>query len=92
MSDATAASAASPSFEFINADIFDVAAELGEFDYIVTDPPYPTGGESSMRSLKSILECRQMIDAMAQTFIGQAIKSIRLAETCGVFILSLIHI
>ena len=57
-------------------DALAVVETLGEFDYMVTDPPYPTGGESSMKSKSSVKQSREMIDAMAQSFIAAVIQRV----------------
>ena len=60
-----------------HADALDVVGDLGEFDYVLTDPPYPTGGESSMRSAKSIVDVRSMVDGMSQSLIMGVLRRVR---------------
>ena len=60
-----------------NEDALETVSMLGEFDYIITDPPYPTGGESSMQSAKSIKDTREMIDGLSQSLIMGVIRRIK---------------
>ena len=64
-------------YEIICDDALSVVETLGQFDYVVTDPPYPTGGESSMSSAKSIKDTREMIDGMSQSLIMGVIKRVQ---------------
>ena len=58
-------------------DALDVVETLGQFDYVITDPPYPTGGESSMSSAKSIKDTREMIDGLSQSLIMGVLKRVQ---------------
>ena len=62
----------------LQADALEMAGALGEFDYVLTDPPYSTGGETSIRSKGGVAATREMIDGMCQSFIAGVLRAIRL--------------
>ena len=70
----------------IHDDALQVVGTLGEFDYILTDPPYPTGGQSSMRASKSIKDAREMIDGMAQSFVMGVLRSVNIKTSGAVWL------
>ena len=59
-------------------DALEAVPRLGQFDYVLTDPPYPTGGESSLKAKGSVKGCREMVDGMAQSFIAGVLRAVRL--------------
>ena len=67
-------------------DALSCVSDLGIFDYVITDPPYPTGGESSLRTASGIQHAREMIDAMAQSFIAGVLRQIRKADPFSVWL------
>lgn len=36
--------------QIIYGDALEIIPTLGPFEYVLTEPPYPTGGESSIRA------------------------------------------
>ena len=62
----------------LQADALEMAGALGEFDYVLTDPPYSTGGETSIRAKGGVAATREMIDGMCQSFIAGVLRSIKL--------------
>lgn len=70
----------------ICGDAAEEIPKLGEFSYVITDPPYPTGGESSMRNPKSVMEARKMIDAMFHSFLFSTLRSVKMTESSCFFI------
>ena len=64
------------SADIYHGDALELVPDLGEFDAVITDPPYPTGGESSMTEPTSIIEAREMIDGMCQSLIAGVLRSI----------------
>ena len=77
-----------PEYEFINADILDAADSLGEFDIILTDPPYSTRGTMSMTSKESVLQAREMTDVMSQSLILGALKLIKKKTANAIFLMT----
>lgn len=63
--------------EIYHNDALDIVDKLGRFDYLITDPPYPVGGQSSLKSGKSVIEVRAMIDSMAMSMIFHVLKKIK---------------
>ena len=68
-------------FEIINDNALDIIADLGEFDYVITDPPYPIGGKSAMQNTKSILQARTMMAALSETIIFHAFQKVKKKDT-----------
>ena len=64
-------------YHIYNEDALEIVADLGEFDAVLTDPPYPTGGESSMKDPASIKAAREMVDALSQSLVGGVLRSVR---------------
>lgn len=67
-------------------DALQLVSKLGTFDYIITDPPYPTGGESSMRTGSSVKDAREMVDSMAQSFITAVLQSVNKSERFSIWL------
>ena len=70
----------------IHGDALEVIPSLGQFDYVLTDPPYPTGGESSIRAGESVKSCREMIDGMAQSFLAAALRAVKKADKFSIWL------
>ena len=64
------------SFELIHADSLEAVGKLPPVDYVITDPPYPIGGNSSMGNLGSVLRARAMIDTMSQSLIAGVMRQL----------------
>ena len=67
-------------------DALDLIGSVGEVDYLLTDPPYPTGGESSMRSARGVKMARDMIDGLAQSYVWHVIRSVQKSERFSAWI------
>lgn len=66
-----------PPFQILNEDAAAVVGNLGYFDYIITDPPYAIGGKSSMQKGSSVLQAREMVNRITESFITQVIRSVK---------------
>lgn len=71
---------------FIHGDAHEVVGGLGEFDAVMTDPPYPTGGESSIRSKSGIMEARLMIDGLCHSFLAVVLGRISYKENSCIWL------
>ena len=69
--------------EVHHGDALELVPDLGEFDAVITDPPYPTGGESSMSDPASIKEAREMVDGMCQSLIAGVLRAVRRRRGSG---------
>ena len=72
--------------QIIYGDALEIIPTLGPFEYVLTDPPYPTGGEFSIRAGDAAKSCREMIDGMAQSFLAAALRSVRQADTFSIWL------
>lgn len=61
----------------VKEDALEVVAGLGEFEYIMTDPPYSVGGRSAATALTSIAQARAMTEAISHSFISAVVSRIR---------------
>ena len=68
-------------------DSLEFVSSLGVFDYVITDPPYPTGGESSIKSSKGVKATREMIDGLAQSYIYAVIKAIKKSDRFAIWLM-----
>ena len=59
----------------IRGDALEVVPGLDPFDFVVTDPPYPVSSAAAWAP-EGIVESREMIDAMAQSFLGATLRLI----------------
>ena len=66
-----------------HGDALELVPDLGEFDAVITDPPYPTGGESSMKDPASIKEAREMTDGLCQSLVAGVLRSVRRSRGSG---------
>ena len=73
-------------YELIKGDAMEFVSDLGEFDYLITDPPYPTGTSNSMTG-QSVTHTRLMIDSMFQSFFMELFRKIRKSDNfrCWIF-------
>lgn len=60
-----------------HADTLEIIDSLGEFDYLITDPPYPVGGHSSHSSASSISQVYEMMDSLSMSIVTEAIRRCR---------------
>ena len=59
-------------------DALEIIPDLNEeFDYLITDPPYPVGGFSSVTHSKSQAQIIAMMESMAASVLGGVLRSIR---------------
>ena len=65
------------STEIHTADALEIIGDLGEFDAVITDPPYATGGELNMKDPQSILEAREMVDGLCQSLVAGVLRGVR---------------
>lgn len=68
--------------EIHHGDALEIVGELGEFDYLITDPPYPPGGNSmndqiGEKTKGTIGDARIMADAMSQTLVCAVFRAVR---------------
>lgn len=65
--------------KIIHGNCLEIIPDLGVFDYLITDPPYPPGGGSvGVRATGSVMgDSRVMADSMSQTLVFEAIQKIR---------------
>ena len=59
-----------------NEDTLEILPTLEPFDYVITDPPYPTGISQAMSNSKSLKDAREMTDALSQSFVGATLRAI----------------
>lgn len=72
--------------EIICGDSLEVVGDLGKFDYLITDPPYPTGMTgASLRNTPQHLVARSMMDNLFQSFLVGVIKRIRKADSFSIW-------
>ena len=72
--------------EIIRGHAMECPSDLGSFDYVITDPPYPIGGKPSITSPSAVMQARQMIDAMAQSFLAAVIRSVQKNDTFSIWL------
>ena len=58
-------------------DALELVGDLGEFDAVITDPPYPIGGKSSLTKPQSIVEARAMVEGISQSFVAGVLRGVR---------------
>ena len=64
-------------FAIHHADAMEKIPELGDFDYLLSDPPYTTNSQSgSPDAADTIARSRRMLDNMSRSFLMEAIRKI----------------
>lgn len=60
-----------------NDDALNIVGNLDAFDYLITDPPYPVGGNSSMVSVESKAQVHEMMHGMASSLLCGVMRAIK---------------
>lgn len=64
-----------------HADCMEKLPALGEFDYLLTDPPYSVNMASGALSAKdTVARSKRMMDMMSRSFVGEAVRKIKRAN------------
>ena len=80
----------SDNFKLIAGDSLREVPRIDEpIDIVITDPPYPVGGKSSMTTDSSIIECDRMVNDLTQSLLMGVIRQVpwRDPENCVVFLM-----
>jgi len=73
--------------EIYHADALEIVSSLGEFDYVITDPPYTTNTIiGSMKAKNSIIASKNMVDSISMSLIFNVLKSVLWADHFTVWI------
>ena len=71
----------------IHGDAMEMVADAGTFDYIITDPPYPTGASSNVTANKAVTQSRFMLDSVFHSFFMEVFRKVNKADNfaCWIF-------
>lgn len=71
----------------LKGDAMELVGGAGVFDYLITDPPYPTGTSNSLRAVSAVSDTRLMLDGMFQSFFMEVFRKINKNDrfACWVF-------
>lgn len=77
----------------IHGDALEIVGNLGEFDYLITDPPYPPGAsaQNTQRGedkYSALAESRVMAENMSLSLVMAVIRSVRKSPTFACWIMT----